>query len=121
MASVRQAVLEFDTAVQVPWRPLLGSDDGRHGTGRTARAGAPAGFAARPAGSPRLAGTGPRVAGHLRPVPDRPAGPEPRAAQAAVPARGAGRAVLRAPERQGREDPGGDELAAREPGHAATS
>ena len=92
MASVRQAVLEFDAAVQVPWRPLLGSDDGRAAeAGRTARSGAPTGSA----GAPRLVGTGPRVAGHLRPVPDRPAGPEPRAAEPAAPARGAGRAPTR--------------------------
>ncbi|SDX52177.1 LysM domain-containing protein [Geodermatophilus africanus] len=92
MASVRQAVLEFDAAVQVPWRPLLGSDDGRAaGSGRAARAGAPIG----PAVVLRLAGTGPRVTGHLRPVPDRPAGPESRAAEPAAPARGAGRAPTR--------------------------
>ena len=71
MASVRQAVLEFDAAVQVPWRPLLES-----GTG-----GAPgAGRAARPAARSVLPGSGPRVTGHLRPVPDRPATVEPRAA-----------------------------------------
>src|ERR687894_475250 len=94
MASVRQAVLEFDAAVQVPWRPLLGSDDGRAaGSGRPAPAGAPAG----PPAAPHLPGTGPRVSGHLRPVPDRPAGPEPRAAEPApaAPARGAGRAPAR--------------------------
>jgi nucleoid-associated protein YgaU len=97
MASVRQAVLEFDAAVQVPWRPLLGSDDGGRpdGAGRTTRDAAPAGRAARPVAAPRLAGTGPRVAGHLRPVPDRPAGPEPRAAEPSPSARGAGRAPAR--------------------------
>ena len=68
MTSVRQAVLEFDAAVQVPWRPLLGSG---------AVGGAPrAGRAARSV----LPGSGPRVTGHLRPVPDRPATVEPRAA-----------------------------------------
>ena len=68
MTSVRQAVLEFDAAVQVPWRPLLGSG---------AVGGAPrAGRAARSV----LPGSGPRVTGHLRPVPDRPVAPEPRGA-----------------------------------------
>jgi nucleoid-associated protein YgaU len=68
MASVRQAVLEFDAAVQVPWRPLFGSgaDGGVAGAGRAARS--------------VLPGSGPRVTGHLRPVPDRPATVEPRAA-----------------------------------------
>ncbi len=100
MASVRQAVLEFDAAVQVPWRPLLGSDDGGRpdGAGRTTRAAAPAGRAARPVAAPRPAGTGPRVAGHLRPVPDRPAGPEPRVAESSPSARGAGRAPARRDE-----------------------
>jgi nucleoid-associated protein YgaU len=71
MASVRQAVLEFDAAVQVPWRPLLGSGD----AGAATRAGG----AARPPARAALPGSGPRVAGHLRPVPDRPAAPDERA------------------------------------------
>ena len=71
MASVRQAVLEFDAAVRVPWRPLLesGPGDGAAGSGR----------AQRPSVRPVLPGSGPRVGGHLRPVPDRPAAPESRA------------------------------------------
>ena len=86
MASVRQAVLEFDAAVQVPWRPLLESGDGRAaGAGRVPRTPAARG----------LTGTGPRVAGHLRPVPDRPGGPEPRAADPVPAGRGAGRAPAR--------------------------
>ena len=94
MASVRQAVLEFDAVVQVPWRPLLGSVDGRAaGSGRPARS--VAGRVPRTPAAPGLTGTGPRVAGHLRPVPDRPAGPEPRTADPAPPGRGAGRAPAR--------------------------
>jgi nucleoid-associated protein YgaU len=86
MAGVRQAVLEFDAAVQVPWRPLLGSGDGRAaGAGRVPRTPA----------APGLTGTGPRVAGHLRPVPDRPGGPEPRTADPVPAGRGAGRAPAR--------------------------
>ncbi|MGR6965483.1 LysM peptidoglycan-binding domain-containing protein [Geodermatophilus sp. URMC 61] len=91
MASVRQAVLEFDAAVQVPWRPLLGALDG----GLAGRPGAVPGRSSRTPVVTSLAGTGPRVAGHLRPVPDRPAGPEPRPADPAPPARGAGRAPAR--------------------------
>jgi nucleoid-associated protein YgaU len=103
-------VLEFDAAVQVPWRPLLGSDDGRAaGSGRTARAGAPTGSA----GAPPLAGTGPRVAGHLRPVPDRPVGPEPRAAEPAAPARGAGRAPARRDQVAAGDRPAASRTAAR--------
>jgi nucleoid-associated protein YgaU len=79
MASVRQAVLEFDAAVRVPWRPLLGSGavGGAPGAGR-ATAGSPR--AAGPAARSVLPGSGPRVTGHLRPVPDCPAAPEPRGA-----------------------------------------
>ncbi|MGX5656189.1 LysM peptidoglycan-binding domain-containing protein [Geodermatophilus nigrescens] len=75
MGGVRQAVLEFDAAVRVPWRPLLDE-----------RAPAPAGRRTpprRPAGAAAeagpLPGSGPRVAGHLRPVPARPAAAAPRA------------------------------------------
>ena len=72
MASVRQAVLEFDAAVRVPWRPLLGSGDDC--------AAAASRRAARSSARSVLPGSGPRVAGHLRPVPDRPATVEPRVA-----------------------------------------
>ncbi|WNV74356.1 LysM peptidoglycan-binding domain-containing protein [Geodermatophilus sp. DSM 44513] len=101
---VRQAVLEFDAAVQVPWRPLLGSGDARCAPARAV--GAP-GPARSPAGSV-LPGSGPRVAGHLRPVPDRPGVPGPRAAVTA-PARGAGRspAVGSVPPGPHRVRPGG--------------
>ena len=94
MASVRQAVLEFDATVQVPWRPLLGSvDDGRAAESESpGRAGAASGHAPRTPAASGPTGTGPRVAGHLRPVPDRPVGPEPRTADPAPSARGAGRA-----------------------------
>ncbi|SHN80772.1 LysM domain-containing protein [Geodermatophilus obscurus] len=79
MANVRQAVLEFDAAVRVPWRPLLepGAVGGAPGSG-SATAG-PA-RAAGPAARSVLPGAGPRVAGHLRPVPDCPAAPGPRGA-----------------------------------------
>ena len=82
MAGVRQAVLEFDAAVQVPWRPLLasGGAGGSRGAGRPVAvcAGRPAptsaasGRQARVASGQGLPGSGPRVSGHLRPVPDRP-------------------------------------------------
>ncbi len=107
MGSVRQAVLEFDAAVRVPWRPLLREEvqgtTGMAGMGgrrprRTAAAG-PSLVAARSgtpgSGTPGsggpgsggsrsrvpaagLPGSGPRVTGHLRPVPDRPADRAPR-------------------------------------------
>jgi LysM domain len=94
MASVRQAVLEFDAAVQVPWRPLLGSGDRSRtsGPGHPDRSATGSGRAVRTPAAPGPAGTGPRVGGHLRPVPDRPAGPESRCADPAPSARGAGRA-----------------------------
>ena len=97
MASVRQAVLEFDAAVQVPWRPLFGSSDGGRaaGSGRPARAGAAPGGSAQTPAATSLAGTGPRVAGRLRPLSDRPAGPDPRTAAPTPPARGAGRPPAR--------------------------
>jgi nucleoid-associated protein YgaU len=79
MASVRQGVLDFDAEVQVPWRPLLGSGaaGGAPGSGcATAGSARVAGPAARSV----LPGSGPRVAGHLRPVPDCPVAPEPRGA-----------------------------------------
>ncbi len=100
MADVRQAVLEFDAAVQVPWRPLLAPGGAGRAAGcRAAESDRPNGrsggagrlAAAPPAGSP-LPGSGPRIAGHLRPVPDRPGGPGPRAADPATSGRGAGRA-----------------------------
>ncbi|GAB3322897.1 hypothetical protein GCM10027451_45980 [Geodermatophilus aquaeductus] len=80
MGGVRQAVLEFDAAVRVPWRPLLG-DAG--GPGGTRPAGRPA-QAPREARVPRAAvpGSGLRVTGHLRPVPDLPA---PQAARTSGP------------------------------------
>jgi nucleoid-associated protein YgaU len=75
MAQARQAVLEFDAAVRVPWRPLLaaGGNQAAAGSTRVARP------LARPPARSALPGAGRRVAGHLRPVPDRPAAPEPRA------------------------------------------
>lgn len=71
MASVRQAVLEFDATVRVPWRPLLGAAGARGAAG--------AGRGAHPSARSVLPGSGPRVAGHLRPVPDRPVVAELRA------------------------------------------
>ncbi|SNS91434.1 LysM domain-containing protein [Geodermatophilus pulveris] len=105
MVDVRQAVLEFDAVVQVPWRPLLGSGGVGGATGGARAAGRPGapprpgaapwpGAAPGPARSPAgsvLPGSGPRVTGHLRPVPDRPGAPGSRAPDPA-PARGAGRA-----------------------------
>jgi LysM domain-containing protein len=113
MADVRQAVLEFDAAVQVPWRPLLGSGaagrPGGAGHGRaTGRSGAAARLAAVPSAGSALPGSGPRVAGHLRPVPDRPGGPGPRAADPDASARGAGRApTAGGASRRGQVRPGG--------------
>jgi hypothetical protein len=97
MASVRQAVLEFDAAVRVPWRPLLGSADDC--------AAAASRRAARPSTRSVLPGSGPRVAGHLRPVPDCPATVEPRVAGPVVgaprprrdPARPSGRPLSSGP------------------------
>ena len=88
MGGVRQAVLDFDAAVRVPWRPLL--EEGARGSAR------PVG---RPAAAPRTAlpGSGLRVTGHLRPVPDLPA---PEAARATGPSAGAPRA-RRDPARPG--------------------
>src|SRR4051812_14279439 len=65
MGGVRQAVLDFDAAVRVPWRPLLGEG----ASGGVPTAGRPAQVAPRAS----LPGSGLRVAGHLRPVPDLPA------------------------------------------------
>ncbi|MGY5889343.1 LysM peptidoglycan-binding domain-containing protein [Geodermatophilus arenarius] len=105
MGSVRQAVLEFDAAVRVPWRPPL------RGEGVTAPGGArrPAspGGADRPAQRAALPGSGPRVTGHLRPVPDRPATAPARTAGPAAegprtrrdPARPSGRPVRSEPAR----------------------
>ncbi|HZH20833.1 MAG TPA: LysM peptidoglycan-binding domain-containing protein [Geodermatophilus sp.] len=112
MADVRQAVLEFDAAVQVPWRPLLGSAaTGRAaGAGRAiGRSGAAGRLAAVPSAGSALPGSGPRVAGHLRPVPDRPGGREPHAADPDASARGAGRAPTAggASARRGQVRPGG--------------
>ncbi|MBM7805373.1 nucleoid-associated protein YgaU [Geodermatophilus bullaregiensis] len=70
MGSVRQDVLQFDATVQVPWRPLLGAGAG----GGAAAPDRPAWPVERAA----LPGSGPRVAAHLRPVPDRPATAEAR-------------------------------------------
>ncbi len=122
MGSVRQAVLEFDAAVQVPWRPLLGSGVGsaaaprrpvRPASGavvpvrpvRPSPGSAAPGRPARPAAPSALPGSGPRVAGHLRPVPDRPAAAEPRTAGPATesprtrrdPARPSGRPLSSGP------------------------
>jgi nucleoid-associated protein YgaU len=76
MGSVAQAVVEFDEAVQAPWRPPLAGGAGRRGTLRAvpdpaARPGAPAGVRRLP--------TAPAVR------PARPARPAPRVAP---PARG---------------------------------
>lgn len=154
MAGVRQAVLEFDAAVQVPWRPLLAppvpgmpATVGAHGSGGGASSrrggpagrgatvgggaqtgggarvggGAPAGGGARtgggappgragwPSGLGGLPGSGPRIGGHLRPVPDRPEAARPvRAAPAGDgprarrdPARPGGRPLPSAPHRGG--------------------
>jgi Tfp pilus assembly protein FimV len=104
MGSVRQAVLEFDAAVRVPWRPLLA--DGAGGAGRAPSRAAAAGRRAEP---PRAAlpGAGLRVGGHLRPVPDRPEAAGVRAAGPAAeappprrdPARPGGRPVRSLPAR----------------------
>ncbi|MGY1696773.1 LysM peptidoglycan-binding domain-containing protein [Geodermatophilus sp. SYSU D00814] len=101
MGSVRQAVLEFDATVRVPWRPLLadGAGGGPAPTRRPVRpdtSGRPA-RQAPPAPPAPLPGAGPRVAGHLRPVPDLPAEP---AARATGPAAGA-RRTRRDPARPG--------------------
>ncbi|SNS46217.1 LysM domain-containing protein [Geodermatophilus saharensis] len=101
MGSVRQAVLEFDATVRVPWRPLLA--DGPAGGPAPARRPVRPDASARPARQDPpappapLPGAGPRVAGHLRPVPDLPAEP---AARAAGPAAGA-RRTRRDPARPG--------------------
>ncbi len=98
MGSVRQAVLEFDAAVRVPWRPLLGEPaPGAAGTrgGRSRRAApvrpVPPTRTGRPGSrvpgshvpgaglpGPGLPGSGPRITGHLRPVPDHPVERAPR-------------------------------------------
>ncbi len=88
MGGVRQAVLEFDAEVRVPWRPPLagtavqGPGASSPGAGRTA-----AGRPGPPVASAVLPGSGPRVTGHLRPVRDRPAAPVARGGRpaAAVP------------------------------------
>ncbi len=79
MGSVRQAVLEFDASIRVPWRPLLREEaPGGAGTaGRPSRRAAPGRPVPDPGGA-GLPGSGPRVPGHLRPVPDRPAERVPR-------------------------------------------
>ncbi|WP_369259109.1 LysM peptidoglycan-binding domain-containing protein [Geodermatophilus amargosae] len=100
MGGVRQAVLDFDAAVRVPWRPLL---DGATGDAR------PAGRPARGASRTALPGSGLRVTGHLRPVPDLPApeavrtaGPPAEAPRARRdPARPGGRPVRSGPVRGG--------------------
>ncbi|MGY1733264.1 LysM peptidoglycan-binding domain-containing protein [Geodermatophilus sp. SYSU D01045] len=103
MGSVRQAVLEFDAAVRVPWRPPLRGEGGTAaGGGRSVPA-----RADRPAPRAGLPGSGPRVAGHLRPVPDRPAAAPARTAGPAAegprtrrdPARPSGRPVRSEPAR----------------------
>jgi Tfp pilus assembly protein FimV len=100
MGGVRQAVLDFDAAVRVPWRPLL---DGATGDAR------PAGRPAQAAPRAALPGSGLRVTGHLRPVPDLPAqeavrtgGPSAEATRARRdPARPGGRPVRSGPVRGG--------------------
>ncbi len=125
MGSVRQAVLEFDAAVRVPWRPLLRQEvQGAAGRRprRTAAVGpspvaarsGPPGSGGTGSGGPRsrgagagLPGSGPRVTGHLRPVPDRPADRAPHAAGPAAeaprtrrdPTRPGGRSPHSAPAR----------------------
>ncbi|MGY1671747.1 LysM peptidoglycan-binding domain-containing protein [Geodermatophilus sp. SYSU D00710] len=118
MGSVHQAVLEFDAAVRVPWRPLL-AEGAVRGTAAPRRQ-APPPAPRRPAqgapASPRAAlpGSGPRITGHLRPVPDRPAAAPVRATGPAAgpaaeaprtrraPARPGGRPVRCEPARAGR-------------------
>jgi hypothetical protein len=102
MGGVRQAVLEFDAAVRVPWRPLLGDAGGTRPAGRPAQA-------PREARAPRAAvpGSGLRVTGHLRPVPDLPAPQASRTSGPSVeaprsrrdPARPGGRPVRSGPVR----------------------
>jgi LysM domain-containing protein len=98
MGGVRQAVLDFDAAVRVPWRPLLdGATGGPQPAGRTAQT------------APRAAlpGSGPRVSGHFRPVPDLPAPEAVRTARPQAeaprprrdPARPGGRPVRSGPVR----------------------
>lgn len=97
MVHARQAVLEFDAAVRVLWRPLLAAGGGHAAAGseRVARS------SARPSARSVLPGAGPRIAGHLRPVPDLPAAAETRATGPATeaprprrdPARPGGRAL----------------------------
>ncbi|WP_448640494.1 LysM peptidoglycan-binding domain-containing protein [Geodermatophilus sp. URMC 63] len=72
MGTVRQDVLEFDATVQVPWRPSLRSAAGG-GVGAGGGGVAAVDRPARPAAPGALPGSGPRVGGHLRPVPDHPA------------------------------------------------
>ncbi|MEX5719046.1 LysM peptidoglycan-binding domain-containing protein [Geodermatophilus maliterrae] len=98
MGSVRQDVLQFDATVRVPWRPLLGSGAG-------GGAAAP-GRSAWPAVRAALPGSGPRVTGHLRPVPDRPAVPGGRTG-------GAGPAVEAPPTRRDPARPSGRPLRSR--------
>jgi nucleoid-associated protein YgaU len=112
MGSVRQAVLEFDAEVRVPWRPLLrevaGSPAGSRRRAGSAAPGRPA-QVTTPAAPAALRGSGPRVTGHLRPVPDRPAGTAVRTAGRAAgaprtrqdPVRPAGRPTPTAPARDG--------------------
>jgi nucleoid-associated protein YgaU len=99
MGSVRQSVLEFDAAVRVPWRPLL---EGAPAGGSPRPPGRPAAArSAQPAPRASLPGSGPRVTGHLRPVPDCPADPPARAGGAAAGPVPAARATRRDPARPG--------------------
>ncbi len=102
MGSVRQSVLEFDAAVRVPWRPLLAEAPGGAAAGarRPTRVPGPA-RAGESAPRAALPGSGPRVTGHLRPVPDLPADPPARPGGAAAGPAPAARATRRDPARPG--------------------
>ncbi|MGY1654021.1 LysM peptidoglycan-binding domain-containing protein [Geodermatophilus sp. SYSU D01119] len=98
MGGVRQAVLEFDAAVRVPWRPLL---DERAAAPAPRRAPARRPAAATPGEAAALPGSGPRVAGYLRPVPDRPAAAAPRGTGPAAGPAAEGPRARRDPARPG--------------------
>jgi hypothetical protein len=99
MGSVRQSVLEFDAAVRVPWRPLL-AEASAGGSRRPPGLPAP-GRTAQSAPRAALPGSGPRVTGHLRPVPDCPADPPVRAGGPAAGPAPVARATRRDPARPG--------------------
>ncbi|MGY1642300.1 LysM peptidoglycan-binding domain-containing protein [Geodermatophilus sp. SYSU D00703] len=100
MGSVRQAVLDFDDAVQVPWRPRLravpGGDEGEAPRSSGARTTPSRVGACRPPApavprSPGVEGVRSAAATVARPAPTRPRGTRP------APARPAGAAVPGAP------------------------